>query len=200
VEASGTTGTKTEKCEVAAEAWVASTNFVERTVKMLPPAGAVASTTSAAEAPAGSLAGWYGSVTVTGTAKVCPSGPRTNGVPTTTPVVAVPPPSATRPVEGIAFGCACADRMVVDDSAPAGTRMVTPSGVVSIPPLAGIDRVVAAPFPPEPPPLEQLVDKMQMAAMTRAAYSRVIVPERTGAESIPVSFPQGNRSRGGHCG
>jgi hypothetical protein len=114
------------------------------------------------------------------------------------PIAAVPPTSATRPVEGIAFGCACAVRTVVEDRAPAGTKMVTPSDVVSVPPLAGIDRVVATPLPPEP--LEQLVEKTHMATMTRAAYSRVIVAELIRGQAIPVNFPQGNGSRGGHCG
>jgi hypothetical protein len=79
-------GTNVEKCVVIAATCVASTSLPPMEVKSVDPAGAVTTTTSDGDAPAGIFVGSKGRVTVTGTENCWPSGPNVYGVPRTVPL------------------------------------------------------------------------------------------------------------------
>jgi hypothetical protein len=134
-----TVASNTEKCVVCAETCVASTTVVGSEVKIEPPAGAVWTTIRLAVTPTGSFDGSNASVTVTGCAKVSPSGPNRIGVPTTAyPTGIGAEPSA----ETVMFAALL--------RTPDGTVTPLPSVVFAWPPAGPMDAEAAPPPPPLP--------------------------------------------------
>jgi hypothetical protein len=134
-----TVASNTEKCVVWAETCVASNTVVGSEVKIEPPAGAVWTTIRLAVIPAGSFDGSNVSVTVTGCAKVSPSGPHRIGVPTTAYPTGI---GATPSAETVMF--------VALPRAPDGTVTPLPSVVFTWPPAGPTDAEAVPPPPPFP--------------------------------------------------
>jgi hypothetical protein len=112
-----------EKCVVVARMCVLSTTDVGSGVYAVDPCGAVKTIRSDSCLPAGRAPAAIGRVIEIGTANFVPSGPRLSGTPT-----------HCTPAGAGAAGSVWTVIVTLEGSAPGGMTMLTPWGVVTVPP------------------------------------------------------------------